>query len=336
MKVSVSNEYGQLKSTILGRPEGANWPTGDIFFDRMLELNPYKRKITKGKVPEEVIDESRKDMLHLKDVLEDHNVTVFRPEITDWSKITSDYGYTISGMNNYNARDLLLSVNNCVIECPTPFISRQHEFHSYDVIKQEAMRDGCIWIAAPRARMENKECVIVESKMKLTERYPIFDAANVLKFNDKLLYLKSATGNELGAKWLQSVVSTDFEVITWEGVYQGAHIDSTLLPISKDTILINAERVKEDQLPNFLKSYKKIWVNDVVESKFHRYPFASKWLGMNVLSINPETIIVDALQLNLIDQLRKEKFNVIPISLRHSRTLGGGLHCITCDLEREC
>ena len=336
MKVSVSNEYGQLKSTILGRPEGANWPAGDIFFDRMLELNPYKRKITKGKVPEEVIDESRKDMLHLKDVLEDHNVTVFRPEITDWSKITSDYGYTISGMNNYNARDLLLSVNNCVIECPTPFISRQHEFHSYDVIKQEAMRDGCIWIAAPRARMENEECAIVERKMKLTERYPIFDAANVLKFNDKLLYLKSATGNELGSKWLQSVVGTDFEVITWEDVYQAAHIDSTLLPISENTILINAERVKEDQLPSFLKSYKKIWVNNIVEGEFYLYPFASKWIGMNVLSINPETVIVDALQLNLINQLRKEKFNVIPILLRHSMTLGGGLHCVTCDIEREC
>ena len=32
MKVSTRNEYGQLKSIILGRIEGANWPTGDIFF----------------------------------------------------------------------------------------------------------------------------------------------------------------------------------------------------------------------------------------------------------------------------------------------------------------
>ena len=35
MKVSVKNEYGQLKSTILGRVEGANWPTGDLFFDKI-------------------------------------------------------------------------------------------------------------------------------------------------------------------------------------------------------------------------------------------------------------------------------------------------------------
>mgnify|MGYP003324777403 CR=1 FL=1 len=110
-------------------------------------------------------------------------------------------------------------IGDMVIECPTPYVSRQHELCAYDVIKQEAMKDGCRWIAAPRARMENKECVVVTSKMKLTERYPIFDAANILKFNDKLLYLKSATGNELGAKWLQSVVGSEFEVITWDDVY---------------------------------------------------------------------------------------------------------------------
>ena len=57
---------------------------------------------------------------------------------------------------------------------------------------------------------------------------------------------------------------------------------------------------------------------------------------MNVLSINPETIMVDPIQTNLIDQLKKEKFKVIPVGLRHSRTLGGGHHCVTCDLEREC
>jgi len=336
MKVYTKNEYSQLKSIILGRPEGANWPTGDIFFDRMLTLSTYHRPLTKGKVPENIIDEARVDMLHMKDKLEDENIKVFRPEITDWSKYTSDYNYTVNGMHCYSARDLLLSIGDMVIECPTPYVSRQHELCAYDVIKQEAMKDGCRWIAAPRARMENKECVVVTSKMKLTERYPIFDAANILKFNDKLLYLKSATGNELGAKWLQSVVGSEFEVITWDDVYAYAHIDSTLLPISKDTILVNANRVKEDQLPDFIKSYKKIWVSDVAERTFHKFPYASKWIGMNVLSINPETIMVDPIQTNLIDQLKKEKFKVIPVGLRHSRTLGGGHHCVTCDLEREC
>lgn len=59
-------------------------------------------------------------------------------------------------------------------------------------------------------------------------------------------------------------------------------------------------------------------------------------IGMNVFSINPNTVVVDPRQTNLIKRLEKAKFDVIPVQLTHSRTLGGGHHCCTLDLEREC
>ena len=36
---------------------------------------------------------------------------------------------------------------------------------------------------------------------------PAFDAANVLRFGKDLIYLVSATGNELGGHWLQSILA---------------------------------------------------------------------------------------------------------------------------------
>ena len=54
---------------------------------------------------------------------------------------------------------------------------------------------------------------------------------------------------------------------------------------------------------------------------------------MNVLTINPETVMIDPIQADLKKQLAK-KMKVIEAPLRHSRTLGGGHHCVTCDLER--
>jgi glycine amidinotransferase/scyllo-inosamine-4-phosphate amidinotransferase 1 len=36
----------------------------------------------------------------------------------------------------------------------------------------------------------------------------------------------------------------------------------------------------------------------------------------------------------LIKILEENKFTVIPLELRHSRTLGGGFHCVTLDLVR--
>lgn len=334
MKVSTKNEYGQLKSIILGRPDYANWPVGDLWFDRCLSLSTYPSKLRKGPVPESVIKEARDDLLYMKDILEDHDVKVFRPEQQDHRRSYTHYDHTVSGFHTYSTRDLILTVGNMAIECPTPQISRYQEFNAYDVIKQEAIKDGCKWIAAPRARMESAECMVGNGKINLTERYPIFDAANVLKFDDKLLYLKTSTANQAGADWLQNVVGTEFEVIVWDKVYAHSHIDSTLIALKKDMVLINASRVNGEQLPKFLRSFRKLWVSDCAESKFHNFPYASKWIGMNILSVNEDTVMVDPIQKDLITQLQSEHFKVLKVPLRQSRTLGGGHHCVTCDLER--
>jgi len=44
--------------------------------------------------------------------------------------------------------------------------------------------------------------------------------------------------------------------------------------------------------------------------------------------------ICDRNQTELIRTLQSYQFEVIPLELRHSRTLGGGFHCVTLDLER--
>ena len=100
-------------------------------------------------------------------------------------------------------------------------------------------------------------------------------------------------------------------------------------------VLINASRVNGEQLPKFLRSFRKLWVSDCAQSKFHNFPYASKWIGMNILSVNEDTVMVDPIQKDLITQLQSEHFKVLKVPLRQSRTLGGGHHCVTCDLERE-
>jgi glycine amidinotransferase/scyllo-inosamine-4-phosphate amidinotransferase 1 len=131
------------------------------------------------------------------------------------------------------------------------------------------------------------------------------------------------------------VVGTDFEVIVWDKVYAHAHIDSTLMPLKKDLILVNGARINTaDRLPKFLRSYRKIWVNEMYERSFHQFPYASKWIGMNVLPINQDTLMIDPRQKELIKQIGNE-MKIVAVELRHSRTLGGGHHCVTCDLERE-
>jgi len=73
----------------------------------------------------------------------------------------------------------------------------------------------------------------------------------------------------------------------------------------------------------------------MVPQSFHEYPYASKWIGLNMLAVNSDTVIMDPAQTDLINTLEKHKFNIIPHTLRHSRTLGGGHHCVTLDTWRE-
>lgn len=304
MKISTRNEYSTLRSVIVGSVDQFAWPTDDVAFDQSIFTSTYKGTFISGPPPAHVTQEAAEDLSELVDTLEREHIKVYRPKITGthWA---------------YSARDILLTVGNKVIQCPTPFSSRANELELYPFLQEV-------------------ECEIIKAPRPETLQDPIFDAANVLKLDDRLLYSLSHSANEAGADWLQQQVGTEFEVVKWRVMdYNITHIDSTLLSLNKDTVLVNSSRVKESQLPGFMHHYTKIWVDDIVPSGFHHFPYASKWIGMNVLSLNPETIVVDEIQKDLIKKLEDHGFKVITASMKQSRTLGGGFHCVTCDLERE-
>ena len=303
MIVSTKNEYGELRSVLVGSVDNFSWPIDDDEFNRSIARSTYEGKFNQGPVSEIVINEAREDLEKLVETLESRGIEVYRPKITEptWA---------------YSARDILLTVGNTLIECPTPFSSRSKELDLYPDLKQA----NCNIIRAPRPKTPND---------------PMFDAANVLKVNDSLVYSLSHSANEAGAVWLQEQVGTEFEVVKWQAVkHQITHIDSTLLSCGKNTIIANSSRLTVDTLPTFMKDFRTIWVENCVPRNFHGFPFASKWIGMNMLSLNPETIIVDEIQVDLIEKLKQEKFEVIDLPMRQSRTLGGGFHCVTCDIER--
>ena len=113
------------------------------------------------------------------------------------------------------------------------------------------------------------------------------------------------------------------------------HIDSTIVPLREGLVVLNASRVTDLNMPEIFRGWDKIWVDDVVPQAFYQYPWASKWIALNMLSIDPQTVIMDADQTQLRHQIEQHGITVIPHRLRHSRTLGGGYHCVTLDLWRE-
>jgi N-dimethylarginine dimethylaminohydrolase len=168
---------------------------------------------------------------------------------------------------------------------------------------------------------------------------PAFDAANVLRFGRDLIYLVSATGNEWGGHWLQTILGDKFRVHFLKDVYYGSHIDSTFVALRPGLILCNPARVSNRTLPEILKQWKVIYSPPMENAGRYDSDYLSKSIGsdcidMNILSINPNLVVVDRDQKALIKLLEREGIDVIPLKLRHSKMLGGGFHCVTLDIRR--
>lgn len=199
----------------------------------------------------------------------------------------------------------------------------------------------------------------LEKLHKLTEDEILFEAANTVRMGKDLLYLVSSSGNYKGAKWLQSVLGEEYKVHITEKIYRASHIDSTIMCLKPGLVLLNSARATEENCPKLFDKWDKIWFDDVAPTTQAELAFqkevrdpvakeleelgfktnlgemASPWVSMNVLSLDPETVLVDERQTKLIRTLEKHKFTTIPIRLRHIYTQGGGLHCATLDTVRD-
>ena len=304
MKIHSYNEWDPLRSVVVGRADHANWPVNDPVFKLESERTLWKETpVPSGPVPDWIIKEANEDLDQLVGLLKSLNVEVFRPD--DFNFQTHD------GMYNYCPRDRLLVYGDTVVNPAMMYPCRDMELQCYHDIVDAAPN----YLFMPR-----------HEGMTL-------DAANIARLNDKWIYLESASGNRAAYDWMcKHFPTVDIELVNF---YSGVHIDSTIVPLREGLVLVNNSRITPENLPRTLKDWEVIYCNHVEEQGFFQYPYASKWIALNVLLVNPHTVIVDKDQSMLIDFLEKNQFMVIPMQLRHSRTLGGGFHCVTLDLHRE-
>jgi N-dimethylarginine dimethylaminohydrolase len=259
--------------------------------------------VPSGAVPQWIIDEANEDLDSLAQILKNLGVKVNRPIDMNFQ--------SLQGMYNYCPRDRFLIAGNRILDPAMMYPCRDMESLCYKPMLEDAHI-----VSMPR----NNGMVL--------------DAANICRLGDTWLYLESESGNRAAYEWLcEQFPSINIELVNF---YAGVHIDSTIVPLREGLMLANKPRVKSKRyLPKSLKEWEIIYVNDMVAQDFYEYPYASKWIGLNMLAVNSDTVIMDAAQTDLINTLEKRKFTVIPHTLRHSRTLGGGHHCVTLDTWRE-
>lgn len=320
--MSTINEWSPLKKVVVGIADNAKIPPLTI---DVRTVNYADKKdlssIKIGKYPEKVIDETNEDLEIFGNFLKKEGVEVVRP-------VDDNPQYY-----NYCPRDSVFVYGNNSYATPMPIKCRQKEYQAFEnnldnlnVINRYNNDD-----------LYNLDCVRNPNVLALSESAPAFDAANIIRANQDILYLVSNSGNKKGADFLQEQLGNQVSVHKLENVYSYMHIDSTVAFLREGLLLLNPERIKNKyQLPRPFCDWDIIWAPKPLDiGHYPGYCNASKWINMNLFSVREDLVVLEKNQNTLRFLLEKKGIECAMLPMRHQRTLGGGFHCVTLDLERE-
>jgi len=316
------NEWGSLKKVIVGISDNAKMPSVDISVRTVNHADKSdKKSIIKGNYPQKVLEEAAEDLEIFCDFLKSQNIEVCRP-----SDNNPKY-------YNYCPRDSVFVYNDKSYATPMPMICRQKEYTAF----QKYCKNLTVLDCYVDNDLYNLNCIGNPNILALNEIAPSFDAANIIRANKDILYLVSNSGNKKGAELLQDLLGAEVEVHTLENVYSYMHIDSTIAFLREGLLLANPERIKDKSfLPKPFCNWDIIWCPEPYD--IGHYPNicnASTWINMNLFSINAKLVVLEEHQHSLRKELEKKGIDCAMLPMRHQRTLGGGFHCVTLDIERE-
>lgn len=316
------NEWSQLKKVIVGIADEAKVPEIDLSVRAINYADKSDLSdIIVGRYPNKVIEEASEDLEIFVSFLQSQGVEVVRPQNTN------------PNYYNYCPRDSVFIHGDLTLATPMPIKARHNEWKSFEKYLHNPISINCLY----DDNLYDLNCLGNKDTLALTEYSPAFDAANVIRANNDILYLVSNTGNKKGAHLLQELLGTEIKVHTLEGVYSYIHIDSTIAFLREGLMLLNPERIKDKCiLPKPFCDWDEIWCPEPVDIGYYmNYNNASKWINMNLFSINQNLVVLEENQHNLRKELEKYNIECAMLPMRHQRTLGGGFHCVTLDLERE-
>lgn len=317
-----TNEWDPLKKVIVGSATGARIPEMDISLRTVNYADVEDiSKIKTGYYPQTIIDEANEDLEIFCDFLRGEGVEVLRPE----EKYPTEY-------YDYCPRDLMFIHGDTAIATPVPLRSRHLGYLNLMTHFSKAI----LPIRYTHDDLYNEACIGDPHKLALHEISPSFDAANIIRANEDILYLVSNSGNVTGAQYLQKKLGTSTTVHLLQGVYSYMHIDSTIAFLREGLMLINPDRIKDiNVLPKPFRNWDYIVCPEPTDIGYYGdYCNASKWINMNLFSINTNLVVLEEHQNSLRRELEKHKIECAMLPMRHQRSLGGGFHCVTLDLER--
>ncbi|MFD8751223.1 glycine amidinotransferase [Kitasatospora sp. NPDC059577] len=306
-------------------------------------------------IKQRYVDELTEDIEGIAATLRSLGVKVLRPLPLDKATVeVRTPAWSAAVVPPLNLRDNTLVLGDEIVETPPMIRSRYFETQLLTPVFAEYFASGARWTVMPRPLMTDASfdpSYADSSAGGPTEpvRNPrsspydvgfemMFDGAQCLRLGRDVVVNVSTANHALAVDWLERHFEGRFR---FHRVHRlsDSHIDSMVLALRPGTLLVRNEQVAE-LLPEPLRTWDLI-VPPVPEvNNFPQYEdddliLTSKYIDLNVLSVDEETVLVNAACPELIRTLERARFTVVPVVHRHRRLFGGGFHCFTLDTVRD-
>lgn len=374
--VNCWNEWDPLKRVVLGRPEGTSIPAPEPAWIHNLASAGMGMGYS-GPFPEDMVEAAIRQENDFVKILEKRGIIVDRVQVPaafqdgraivtpEWAQIG------LHGVNN--PRDLFLPLGNEIMEAPG---SRRSRFFEYlcmrDLFEKWFREDPDFrWTAAPRPRLSDDSFVynyywdydenwseevkkekLLNWEFHLTEKEPLWDAADACRAGRDIFWQASAVTNKAGMEWLRRYLS-DKGIRLHPVLFDSSpgkrwrpwHIDVTLTLARPGLAIVCPDKIMPPDIENLFR--KNDW--EIVEAARPVYDWnesralcadrhgvhGPNWISMNTLSLGPKTICVMDKEEPYMKQLDKLGLEVVPLAYEKVYPFGGMIHCSTLDVFRE-
>lgn len=342
------NEWDPLEEVVVGRLEGATVPSGHpVVSCNIPPWAGHLQRLAAGRrYPGRLIEPAQRELDAFITLLRSLGVTVRRPDAIEHGRRFQTPHWSSRGFCNTCPRDSLLVIGDEIIETPMAWPCRYFETHSYRELLKDYFRRGARWTAAPKPELTDQlfdpDFRVPEAgepmRYVLTEFEPVFDAADFVRAGRDLFVTRSNVTNHMGITWLRRHLGPGYRVHEIESRCRTPmHIDTTFMPLAPGKVLVNAEYVDVDRLPECLANWDVLVAPEpdpIGERLLKLTSLCGKWLSMNVLMVDERRVIVDEHHTAMLRALERWGFEPIPCNLMHYAPFGGSFHCATLDVRR--
>jgi len=284
------NEWDPLKHVIVGAVENAYIPPMEPALEPKISKDSGMAG-SHGPRSKESIDKANIQLENFVKILNSLNIKVDRPTPIDFSQSIETPDWSNDGMFGcMPPRDVILTVGNEMLEAPMSYRCRWFEYLAYRPLLEKYYSEdkNMRWESAPKPRLTNQsyksnylpEGITEEERYKkienrdmiLTEKEPLFDAAEILRFGKDLFYHNNFTSNLSGLDWLRrhypkkdnlyllKVNAFKLEHLLWEQASNGDMYPHLYSPLDIANVEEEFELPLNDDgnhiLPEILKKYQ--------------------------------------------------------------------------------